>query len=64
MNVNDALVSSGITSGIYILYKTINHYRLRSSCNESNELVLSIVDIEQPKVEEKKQAELKEEVKT
>ena len=64
MNVNDALVSSGITSGIYILYKTINHYRLRSSCNEANQLVVEVVDLEQPKIEEKKQAEIKEEVKT
>ena len=48
MNINDALISSAITSGVYILYKTINHYRIHSSCNQQNQLVVEIVDIEKP----------------
>lgn len=48
MNINEALISSAITSGIYILYKGINHYRLQSSCNSNNELVISVIDIEKP----------------
>lgn len=46
MNINDALISSAITSGIYILYKGINHYRIHSTCNSNNELVISVIDIE------------------
>ena len=61
MDINGVLLSSGVTSGIYILYKTINHYRLRSSCNESNQLVVEIVDIERP-VEEKKEEVKQEEI--
>jgi hypothetical protein len=48
MNINDALISSAITSGIYILYKGINHYRIHSTCNQQNQLVVEIVDIEKP----------------
>ena len=46
MNINEALVSSSITSSIYIIYKTIQHYRLKSECNKDNELVVGIVDLE------------------
>jgi len=46
MNINDALISSAITSGVYILYKTIQHYRLKSECNRNNQLVVEIVDVE------------------
>lgn len=48
MNVNDALISSAITTGVYILYKGINHYRIHSTCNQQNQLVVEIVDIEKP----------------
>lgn len=48
MNINDALISSAITTGMYILYKGINHYRIHSSCNSQNQLVVEIVDIEKP----------------
>lgn len=67
-SVTDALITTSITSAVFLLYKGINHYRLRSSCNESNQLVVEVVDLEQPKVEEKKheekQEEIKEEMKT
>ena len=58
MNINEILISSGITSGIYILYKGINHYRLQSSCNSNNELVISVVDIEKQSEKPKENAEL------
>jgi hypothetical protein len=61
-SVNDALITTAITSGVFLLYKGINHYRLRSSCNKDNELVIAVVDIERP--EEKKEEEVKEEEKT
>jgi hypothetical protein len=58
MDIQNALISSGITSGLYILYKTIQHYRIHSSCNQNNQLVIEVVDIEKPiekpdKIEEK-----------
>jgi len=58
MNINEALISSAITSGIYILYKGINHYRLQSSCNSQNELVISVIDIEKPPEKPKENAEM------
>lgn len=48
MNINDALISSAITTGVYILYKGINHYRIHSTCNQQNQLVVEIIDIEKP----------------
>jgi hypothetical protein len=47
-SVNDALITSGITSGVFLIYKIVQHYRLRSSCNQDNQLVVEIVDIERP----------------
>lgn len=44
-DINTILINAGISSGIFILYKVINHYRLKSSCNDNNELVISVVDI-------------------
>jgi len=58
MNLNEALISSGITSGVYILYKGINHYRLQSSCNSNNELVISVIDIEKPPEKPKENTEM------
>jgi len=60
MNINEALISSAITSGIYILYKGINHYRIQSSCNSNNELVISVVDIEALALPEKQPEKPKE----
>lgn len=48
MDIQSALISSGVTSGIYIIYKTIQHYRIHSSCNQNNQLVIEVVDIEKP----------------
>jgi len=58
MNINEALISSAITSGIYILYKGINHYRLQSSCNSQNELVISVIDIEKQPEKPKENTEM------
>jgi hypothetical protein len=58
MNINDALISSAITSGIYILYKGINHYRIHSTCNSQNELVISVIDIEKPPEKPKENTEM------
>ena len=58
MNINDALISSAITSGIYILYKGISHYRLHSTCNSQNELVISVIDIEKPPEKPKENTEM------
>ncbi len=46
MDIKDALITSGITSSLFILYKTIQHYRLHSTCNQNNQLVLEIVSTE------------------
>jgi hypothetical protein len=48
MDIENVLLTSGITGAMYVIYKTIQHYRLQSSCNNNNELVLSVVDITQP----------------
>ncbi len=58
MNINEPLISSAVTSGIYILYKGINHYRLHSTCNSNNELVISVVDIEKQPEKPKENAEM------
>lgn len=58
MNINDALISSAITSGIYILYKGIAHYRIHSTCNSQNELVISVIDIEKPPEKPKEDTEM------
>ena len=52
MDIQNALISSGVTSGIYIIYKTIQNYRIHSSCNKNNQLVIEIVDIEAPPIVE------------
>ena len=48
MNIDDLLISSAITTGAYVLYKGINHYRIHSTCNSQNQLVVEIIDIEKP----------------
>jgi len=66
-SVNDALITTAITSGVYGLYKIVQHYRLRSSCNKDNQLVVEVVDLEQPierPVEEKKEEVKQEEIKS
>jgi len=58
MNINDALISSAITSGVYILYKGINHYRIHSTCNQQNQLVVEIVDLEKQTDKPKENTEI------
>jgi len=58
MNINEALISSAVTSGIYFLYKGINSYRLQSSCNSNNELVISVIDIEKQPEKPKENTEM------
>lgn len=48
-DINTILINAGISTGIFILYKIINHYRVRSSCNSNNELVISVVDTDKEK---------------
>ncbi len=33
MDIQTSLTTAGISTGIFILYKIINNYRLRSDCN-------------------------------
>jgi hypothetical protein len=55
MDINNALITSGISLGGFSLYKIINHYRLKSSCNSNNELVISVVDVDNKPVVELKE---------
>ena len=43
MDINSILLSTGLSTGIFIIYKIINNYRLKSECNQNNELVISVV---------------------
>lgn len=42
MEIESVLVSTSISTVIYIIYKIINNYRLKSTCNQNNELIISI----------------------
>ena len=46
--ITNALLTSGIGSTIYIAYKTIQHYRIHSTCNQENQLVIEVVNIDTP----------------
>jgi len=61
----NALVTSSISVGLYGLYKVIQHYRVHSSCNQNNELVISVVDVnERPvNVVEEVKNEIQSEIK-
>ena len=43
MDINNILVSTGLSTGVFIVYKIINNYRLKSECNQENQLVISVV---------------------
>ncbi len=44
-NINDILISTSISTALYVIYKTINHYRLKSECNKDNNIItITIVD--------------------
>lgn len=51
MEIQNALITSSISLGGFLLYKIINHYRLKSSCNSNNELVISVIDVDNKPVE-------------
>jgi hypothetical protein len=42
--IQTALITSGFGTLVGIIWKVINHYRVKSSCNKDNELVISVVD--------------------
>jgi len=42
--IQTALITSGFGAVVGIIWKIINHYRVKSSCNKDNELVISVVD--------------------
>ena len=42
----NGLITSAISMGLYGGYKTIQHYRVHSTCNQDNQLVIEVVDIE------------------
>ena len=44
--IANALITSGIGSAVYIAYKIIQHYRIHSSCNQDNQLVIEVVNID------------------
>lgn len=43
MDINSILLSTGLSTSVFIIYKIINNYRLKSECNQNNELVISVV---------------------
>lgn len=53
MDINNILVSSGVSGGLYILYKgaihLYKHYYLKSACHDST-LEITIVANEEPKI--------------
>ena len=57
MDTTNVLISTAISSGLYILYKTINHYRLKSECNKDNQLVITITDTQKVEMTEEKKTE-------
>jgi hypothetical protein len=50
MDIQNNLISTAISAGVYILYKMIQRYYFRSGCH-NNTLEISIVDKEEKKEE-------------
>lgn len=46
--MNNTLISSGISAGLYILYKIVQRYYFRSGCH-NNTLEITVVDKEEEK---------------
>jgi len=46
MDYANVLLTSSITSALYLVYKTIQHYRIHSTCNNNNQLVVEVVEID------------------
>lgn len=44
MDINSILLSTGLSTSIFIIYKIVNNYRLKSECNQNNQLVISVVE--------------------
>jgi hypothetical protein len=44
MNIEQSLITTCLSFGLYIIYKGIKAYRLRSSCN-NNTLEIEVVEI-------------------
>ena len=56
MDVNNSLVSSGITVALYVIYKVVKRYTVKSECHkETNTIEIVIKDNEIDKEEEKKE---------
>jgi hypothetical protein len=49
MNIIDTLISSAITAGMYILYKLVQRYYIRSGCHD-NTLEIVISDKDKPEI--------------
>ena len=47
-NISNALLTSGIGTLVYATYKTIQHYRIHSTCNQNNQLVIEVVNVDAP----------------
>ena len=62
INITNSLITSSISIGLYGIYKLIQHYRLKSSCNQNGELVIGVVDIEKPDNPINIEMEIKKEV--
>lgn len=62
INITNSLITSSISIGLYGIYKLIQHYRLKSSCNQNGELVIGVVDIEKPDKPIDIEMEIKKEV--
>lgn len=62
INITNSLITSAISIGLYGIWKVIQHYRIHSSCNQNNELVISVVDIEKPDAPVNIEMEIKKEV--
>jgi hypothetical protein len=63
-SIENSLITSGISISCFALYKIIQHYRLKSSCNANNQLVVEVVDVSLPTAVQSPQPshEIKEEV--
>lgn len=61
-DIQNALITSSISIGLYGVYKLIQHYRIHSECSKNNELVISVVDIEKPEAPVNIEMEIKKEL--
>lgn len=52
MDINNTLISAGISAGLYVFYKLVQRYYFKSGCH-NNTLEISIVDKEAEAKEEK-----------